>query len=508
MPPHRGLAIGLIAVLLVPLVCAAFEGRVLEDHSADPLASARIRVRRTGAAGLVADLDTDSRGRFRAPGLPSGDYRLEVSKPNYAGATLPVHVSGDSDSPTAVTIRLVRLGVITGLVRDVENKPIRGAFVFPTAQVADGITVRDRKGAQTDERGEYRLHGLAPGTYGLAVSLAGFMSGVGTGAMLYPSNANPESFTVSGGEEYRAVDFTVGALSANSVSGRVSVPESGGRHSVSLVPVEQPSLSVAAAQTDPDGSFRLEGIPPGSYQLFASGPVRGYGGRGALLDAEPLFGQMRVEMGGQDVAGLAIEVAEGRSATFLLDAEEPLPPGTCPATARLRLLSLEDRASHSMRGLIQLSFGQEQQATNLAPSRYSLSLTNLGERCFMTAHPILDLREGNDPGVVRILLTPAGAIEGRLLTGDASPSDFVVVLIGSESSAASPAAKPQPVQVAFPDPQARFAFSGLRPGTYRIVAQPATDEPKTRWLADWKTMFEIEVLGGSPTEVELPVASE
>ena len=78
-----------------------------------------------------------------------------------------------------------------------------------------------------------------------------------------------------------------------------------------------------AAQTDPDGSFHLEGIPPGSYQLFASGPVRGYGGRGALLDADPRFGQVRVEVGGQDVEGLTIEVDEGRSTTFLLDAEEP-----------------------------------------------------------------------------------------------------------------------------------------------------------------------------------------
>ena len=508
MPSHRWLAVGLIGAVLVPAVCTAFEGRVLEDHSGEPLASVRIWVRRAGTTGLVADLDTDRRGRFRAPSVPPGHYRLEVSKPNYVGATLPVHVLSDSDLPTTVTIRLVRLGVITGQVRDGRNEPIRGAFVVPTVQVADGVTLRDSRGTRTDERGEYRLHGLAPGMYGMAVSLAGFQSGVGAGAMLYPSNADPASFTISGGEEYRAVDFTMGAPSVNSVSGRVDVPESGGRYSVSLVSVDQPSLSVATAQTDPDGSFHLEGIPPGSYHLFASGPVRGYGGREALLDAEPRFGQVRVEVGGQDVEGLAIEVGEGRSATFLLDAEEPLPPGTCPATARLRLQAVEDRAAHGMRGEIQLSFGQEQQVANLAPGRYSLSLSNLGATCFMATHPILDLREGNDPGVVRVLVTSAGAIEGRLLTGDASPTGYVVVLIGSASTAELPAAKPQPVQVAFPDAEARFSFAGLRPGTYRIAARPDTQESRARWVADLSRMFEIDVFGGSATEVELPVASE
>ena len=102
--------------------------------------------------------------------------------------------------------------------------------------------------------------------------------------MRYPSNTNPESFTISGGEELRAVNFTLGWPSVNSVSGRVEIPDSGGRLFCSLVSLDQPSLSVAAVQTDSAGSFRLEGIPPGSYHLFASDPVRGCGGQGDLLD--------------------------------------------------------------------------------------------------------------------------------------------------------------------------------------------------------------------------------
>ena len=61
-------------------------------------------------------------------------------------------------------------------------------------------------------------------------------------------------------------------------------------------------------------------------------------------------------------------------------------------------------------------------------------------------------------------------------------------------------------QLAFPDEHARFEFAALRPGRYRIAAQLATGAAKTRWVADVAHMIEIDVPGGVPTELELPVS--
>src|SRR6185436_12995032 len=84
------------------------EGKVVEDHSGRPLPSAEVRVLRTGSAGLTADLETDGQGRFQAAEIPSGEYRIEVLKPNYSAATVRLR----SGNP-AVIVRLVRCGVVS-----------------------------------------------------------------------------------------------------------------------------------------------------------------------------------------------------------------------------------------------------------------------------------------------------------------------------------------------------------------------------------------------------------
>jgi len=95
-------------------------GTVVEDHSGVPLASAEVRISRSGAAGLAADLETNAAGRFRAPDLAGGEYHLEVTKPNYVSASLRVRQPGAA----TLLIRLVRCGVISGQVTDLEQHPV------------------------------------------------------------------------------------------------------------------------------------------------------------------------------------------------------------------------------------------------------------------------------------------------------------------------------------------------------------------------------------------------
>ena len=57
----------------VPAAAAELAGRVVEDHTGNPLASAEIRVVKPGRRTLTADLETSSDGRFAASNLPDGE---------------------------------------------------------------------------------------------------------------------------------------------------------------------------------------------------------------------------------------------------------------------------------------------------------------------------------------------------------------------------------------------------------------------------------------------------
>src|ERR1700687_4872749 len=57
---------------------ATITGRIVEDHSGSPVASAGVRIVKVGVRGLQADLETDGDGRFDAPELSEGEYKIEI----------------------------------------------------------------------------------------------------------------------------------------------------------------------------------------------------------------------------------------------------------------------------------------------------------------------------------------------------------------------------------------------------------------------------------------------
>lgn len=147
----------LLALGLVSARAEVLGGRVLEDHSGAPLASAELRVAREGVRKLVAELETDASGRFRAEGIPAGDYRIEISKPNYVSTTVRARVEGSADS----LFRLVRYGVIAGKVYELT---LRG--------VPKGCYVKDiAYGTRSIHRRPFRP-GSAAGAAGVRVTLA------------------------------------------------------------------------------------------------------------------------------------------------------------------------------------------------------------------------------------------------------------------------------------------------------------------------------------------------
>jgi protocatechuate 3,4-dioxygenase beta subunit len=472
---------------------AGMEGKVIEDHSGSAVASANVRIAKTGQRTLAADLETDREGNFKAPGLGEGDYRILVIKPNFVTSEVRLHLT----DAAALSIRLVRCAVIRGRVADAEGRAIEGATVYAVPKPAAGLPIGPlTRAAQSehysavDERGRFRVYNLPPGEYALVAAYGAYTMAVGargsaeippsagSGFLIFPQNAHPQWFMISGGEDLQNIDFSVPSVSFHKVSGKVHSSGAKGRYWLALAPADQPSIAIAAAQAEQDGSFHFDGIPDGSFQLFVSGPSTARTGLGGILEPQRFFAHAHVDVSARDVDGILLVPEKGHSATFTLSSN-----GKCSGTPQLVLTALEDWATMLSR-TEGATLGAETAIADLAPSHYHIAVTGL-EDCFGPADLTVDLSGGNQKIGVR--LAPAASIRGKL-----DRAGFVAVLLAPDS-----------VRLAIPDANGKFAFEGLRPAKYRIAARPAEASGQSRWIADLANLLEIDVTAGASIEMDL-----
>lgn len=486
-------------------VCGAtLGGRVLEERSGAPVATASLEIRRAGSPLLVAEIETDAEGRFEVEGLAEGDYRIQASKRNYIGSITGLHLT--AKGAPGVTLWLVRGGSISGRVAGQGGEPVAGATAFafrkPAEGEARGRAPGNRYSARVDDLGAYRISGLPPGDYTVAVSWNGFgivrsrMRGAattaaafGSGLLFYSANNKPEILPVSGGSEIRNVDFMVMTAALQEVTGKVEGSDPDARFDVALLSPSAPEVMISTAESGADGSFRFSGIGPGSYEVIARGPTQSDA-------AAPLFARRRVDVAGPGAGPVTLTPVPGQSIAIQLRSDEELFPKACPQVVALTLTPASDWGTQPVRADVRI--GRETAVANLAPDVYSISARDLANECYLLGPGVLDLRDGPLGSAVAVTVGAGGTIRGRLIAGNRRLSDVAVILapVGGDSEA----------QVVFPGQDQRFSFSHLRPGPYRVgVRLPGeiTSSPNSGSKA--AAMFPIEVPSRGVLDLDLPV---
>jgi len=286
---------------------AALSGTVLEAGSNTPVAGAQVTLMSFAMAPqpgrppepLVAT--TDQSGRYRFDALEPGRYRVMVHKAGFAtmpGAGLEATLKA-GERKTDLNATIQRGAVIVGRVLDENNEPIANANVLAWRRppAANGAAAAARLElipagpvAVTNDIGEFRLFGLAPGdVYVQATSQIDF----GRAASSRPTVPLPTYFpgtadvvgampiTLAAGQTSGDITIRMVSAPAFQVSGVVTDEEGRPVENalVRLMPERTPGEPPAfmgrmlSARSDKAGKFTIGGVVNGSHTLLAIAPV-------------------------------------------------------------------------------------------------------------------------------------------------------------------------------------------------------------------------------------------
>jgi len=251
-------------------------GRVVNENG-QALPGASLNVRAVSSTNPGRTLITDLEGNFRASNLDPGLYMISAGAPAYTSEPNPGEYYRVGDS---VRLQLIKGGVVTGTVTNAMGEPIVGVNVR-------AIRIRDAQGQlpkspsfansqqSTDDRGMYRIYGLAPGTYvvgaGGGSGFIGFFSPFDSDIPTFSPSATRDTaaeIVVRAGEESTA-DIRYRGEPGYSISGKVNV-SGNDRATITLTTMGVVTSTSNAFVVPGSTGFMFNGLPDGEYKLVAS----------------------------------------------------------------------------------------------------------------------------------------------------------------------------------------------------------------------------------------------
>jgi hypothetical protein len=413
-------------------------------------------------AGQSWTLATDDAGRFEFADVPAGRYRVIVSKPAYLPTEFGSTRTGGVGTPVVVEagqeisdllVKLARGGVIAGIVRGQDNEP---ATNVPVAAFANNTAIDQ---TLTDDRGEYRIFGLPPGTY---IVQAKPKSPSGTAAAMSVGEVNAalaelrRRYAIGGGPvQARRADTRASEAPDGRIPSTQSPPASGRS---GYAPVFYPGTvnsAYATSLTLSEGDER-DGI---DFSLELAGTTD-ISGIVVGPDGQPVPGtQLSISKIGPETASGGLRpimaVAPAKDGQFSI---VNVTPGLYRLTARVMSQTPDDFSSRS----------------DTSPLKRTPMLWAVEE---------LDVRDSAVMGVT-LQLQPAMTLFGRVVldsSGPTQPMDLTTLRVELKPAAAvAPSRPPHASTIVRRD--GAFEMFGILPGTYEIILTSSGGALSGWWL--------------------------
>lgn len=304
---------------------ATLRGRVTATDTGRPLRRVLIRAS-AQSAREARTVNTDQNGRWELKDLPAGSYVIQASRSGYVtagfdqprmtGPGRPVTVA-DHETRENVDISLTPGGVIVGRIVDEFGDPVADAMVTATRlQYMGGGVRRPLMAAapsSSNDIGEFRIYGLAPGNYYLSAMPRGVMNPFDTpvdrvayGQTFYPAAAdmaNAQRIAVRAGDNIAGIVIALTPSRSARITGRAIGADGAPLRTgtVMMSATASPMFMGSNGTIRPDGTFSLTNVPPGDYTLRTT--VMGPPTQGQ----PPMFATADVSVNGADIDGVVLQ---------------------------------------------------------------------------------------------------------------------------------------------------------------------------------------------------------
>lgn len=473
-------------------------GIVIRSQDNAPLKNATVQ--------LVNDADrehqiatrTTADGRFELKNVPAGQYKLKVSRNGYVDQELNQKKPGDPGATFTLKPRqripdlifkLGRAAVITGKVYDEDGEPVAGVSVRVMRQVyTEGRkSFATAKFQQTNDLGEFRIFGLAPGRYYISAELTSWNRIVGDrefsgseksagergyAKIYYPSAlelAKASSVSVKEGDEISSVDIFMKEVTVYRVRGKIQYlfPHRGSGDTQLTVMRRGQKIDWdfvgAQVVVKADNTFQIPELVPGEYTISAE-----------FFDQAKLYStQEDVDVVNADVDGLTLILGPGVDIPgHLLWDGKPSLEGE-RVTINLTPVQIGSWAGG---GLAHVEETNQFTLKEVPQGTFRISVDGISKDCYIkqiqlgeTALPdhLLRVNRGS-VGQLDITINSKGArLQGMVVNDESTPVAGVWVVAVPEESKRSLLYLYKSVTT---DQYGHYDLQGLAPGKYSLFA--------------------------------------
>ena len=484
---------------------AVIRGRVVAADTDRPLRRARIQVSASELGGENRTTSTNADGRYEIKELPAGRYTVTVNRSGYLRLSYGQRRPFEQGKPLQVADRQVvenidfalpRMGLITGRVFDEAGEAISGVQVFAMRSMYFErrrrlVPVAGGPPATTDDAGQYRILGLAPGSYYVraavretwTVNEGSTEQVMGYAPTYFPSTTSvtdAQRVTVSLGQEGSNTDIGLVPGRAANVSG--TAVDSQGRplagQNVGIVVEHRAAgfllfMSAANATVGSDGTFRIKDLPPGEYKLNIRNATEIAGTTVQEAAAVPIL------VTGVDLDNVTLKTSAGGSITGRVITESGEAPNI--PRERLRVIAslissdhiagparpedgqVKDDWTFSVAGL----YGPARLRANLPDGWMLKAVLQDGRDVTDT---MFDIRGGETLSDIQVVISNRIAtVTGQLVDDKGAPTrDGTILVFASDPEKWSDDSRF--VRSVRPDQDGKYQIRGLPPGEYLAVA--------------------------------------